>query len=302
MKYLTPAIIRAQPAGLILQTNAYSVTDLDLVGWIDEAEQLIDAHMGFNERDSLGFSTGTHVEAQQWNSRTRRVTPSAFPVPVLSVSSFLIQYGQDSDSGAAQTATINPNSVTINNDDNYLEINTLATILTGIVPITAYAGVTPIVRVTYLAGYQVPKINRRLYPDSCNVYHSTIPFWDIAQPYNVYRNGSLLNPVTDYTLNPVDGSVNMKVRRPADVITASFIHQIPDQVSGALRKAMRDVPVADYYTNKLGLTGVSQQKTLSQSFTVSNTVTTSNGSSSNTGSSATWQQMLDSLTGPAIAS
>lgn len=294
MKYLTPAIVRAQPQGLPIGKpwdHPPAVSDLDILGWINEAEGMIDAYMGFDERNSLGFAYGTRGEAQVWDPNTRRVSPSSFPTPVQSIQAFTIQYGQNPSDGSAESATIPVNQVIINNDDNYFEVITLAVLLAGIAPVLAFTGVIePVARLTYTAGYQVVKKGLRLFSARGIPYQSLVPMWDTTQPITVYRNGTPLDE-SAYTLNAADGSLSIPTAVYSDVITADFTHQIPDVVTRATRRAMLEGPIADYFANTFGMTGISSMKTADQSIARGGTGV----------GAGTWQAMLDALRPVAIA-
>lgn len=290
MKYLTPAILLASPKGLPLA----GVPTLELAGWIEEAEAAIDAYMGFDERNSLGFATGVRTEAQAWDPGTRRVYPASFPTPVLSVQSFLIVVSKQSGTGAEVEAAVDPTLVIVNNDEQYLESVSLAIALYSLSPIIAQLGmIAPLVRFSYTAGYQVSKTNRPLYADANGTYHSLIPFWDTSQPYSVFRNGALLAPGTDYTLNPTDGSLVPTVQQSALPITASFIHQIPDVVTQACRKALVDEVASAYFAHQLGLAGADMLRTADNQIR-------RRGTFRDPDAGAAWQALLADLGGVAV--
>lgn len=270
MRYLTPACLRALGTGLPLA----SVPDSDLAAWIDAAEDLVDAACGVDERTGLGLGAGTRSEAQIWDPTTRRFFYTAFPVPVQSISSFTIQYGQNTTDGTPQVATLDPNGIVINNDLDYFEIITIAVVLAGVAPVLAFTGViAPIARCTYTAAYQVARTNVRLYPvppagaqpttyDAAYrdiladaAYHSRLPFWDSTQPVSVSQNGVVQAPSV-YTVNYQDGSVIFTTPpAPMTVVTASFTGTIPPALRDVTRNALVQEVAGDYFASQAGMMG-----------------------------------------------
>lgn len=254
-KYLTPAILRA--GGLGVDVSTFS--DIDLAALLDDAEGLIDAYMGFDEDASLGFATGAHTERQPWHEGTRRVYPRCAPVPVQSVTSFAIQFSQQQGTGAPQVATVDPTLIVINNDLGYLEGVSLAVLVYGIMPaLNEIAMLRPFALYTYTAGYQIAKVNWRLYANTTadpQTYHSLIPTWDTTvQTPSVSINGTV-QATNTYTLDPADGVVVFGTP-PASgsAVTASFTHQIPDVVTRATKLCLLE-RLGDFLANQEGLAG-----------------------------------------------
>jgi len=261
MRYLTPSSLRAMGTGFSLDT----VPDIDILGMIEEAEGLIDAEAGMDERNSLGFGAGQRSFTQWWNPATRRVNPTSAPVPITSVDSFVIQYGQNLTDGSYQVATIDPKSVVVADDYNYFEIITIAVILAGIAPVLAFTGVIqPLARVTYTAGYSIAKVGWRLYLQAPSdvepkpVWHSRLPFWDTTKPVVVTRNGVTLTLNTDYTVNGEDGTVDITSGYSvSDTIRASFTHTLPDPIIAVAKGAFRE-QAQYYFANQNQLAGLDQ--------------------------------------------
>lgn len=261
-KYLTPQQVRAGGTGLTWTGVANAV----LADLIDQAEQEIDAHMGFAEDDSLGFLPGTRTERQPWSIRSNRVYPRCQPVPISQLVAFSIVVSQTAADGAPVQAVVPVNLVVLNNDLGYLEVIDEVVTEYGLLPVLVGMGVgEPFASFTYVAGYSIQKTTWPLYDSSAPrlgsaVYHSFRPNWDtVTQVPIIAVDGVVADPAT-YTLNGLSGTVTFAepVSSFADV-SATFLHTIPDVVTKATRKAFLEAAY-DYAINTQGLAGLDQLK------------------------------------------
>ena len=249
MRYITPAILRVAGSGLPLA----SLSDLDLAGVIAQAEGDIDGFMEFREDNSLGFSPGSRTERSHWNRLSRRFYPACLPVPVQSITSYVVVVGQNGPGGVPTLvkANVDPSLVLLNNDMGYMEVTSLAVVAFGLTPVVAQLTVIePFILATYVAGYSIPKVGLRLGSADQVTYHSFLPNWDaVIQVPAVTVNGNVL-PATSYTVNADDGAIVLAASgQPADVVRATFTHTIPDTVTQACRLACIDV-LSETFANR----------------------------------------------------
>lgn len=223
MKYLTPSFYRTVSDGLDLT----GVSDLVLAIKIGEAEALIDSHC---KVPSLAPTTVTD-EIHEWNGLSRRIRFYCDPVPVTSITRFLIQISTDSQ-GNMLEANVNPDDVVINHDEGYAEVVSMTTLTMGLTPVLINLGLSPaLVHVDYSAGYSYSVSGETLFDSGDHtVYQALRPLWD-ASP-TILVNGSAQS--TGFTLDLTNGTVTFdSPRGVTDVVTASYTYHVPDDVRAA---------------------------------------------------------------------
>lgn len=138
--YITATEFKDVLLGLSL-TSPTTISDADLDKYIKDASRLADAYANVP-----GFGSTEQTEKHEWRPGSRRVYVRKWPVAAVSAIAIRVS--------ASQTFTLSTSDVIVNNTLRYIEIEPLAMAL-GISPTDIPPGgiVTPLVEITYTAGY-----------------------------------------------------------------------------------------------------------------------------------------------------
>lgn len=140
--YMAPQAFLDRAGFFGAQTAIAGKTAEELVPLAAMASRAIDAHCGRE------FSPASIIETHRWNPYTRRI--SVNQPPVMTLSSFKFITGPD------QEFSFNVADVLVNNQENYLELASLAGI--DSVVFESIAGITePQIEVTYLSYGSIPQ-------------------------------------------------------------------------------------------------------------------------------------------------
>lgn len=245
-KYLTVRQFKNQSAYPV--SSDPTLTDMAIANTIARAEAQIDAFCSFDMRLG-GFEPHTGWVQEQWDAKRLRVRIPNFPVPIRRALRYQIQVSNLTTSGAGFMATINPNDISYNVFDYYVEIVPLQSITYSLAPVLVQLGLRPpIVQWDYEAGFYIASLGERLINGGYNTfYYATRGFWATSytqalsiQPVSlpptmptVYVNGIVADSST-YALDTTEGSVEFSsVRSSTDVVTLDYTYTIPDAVRSA---------------------------------------------------------------------
>ena len=141
--YMDPQAFIDRAALFGAQTAIAGMTAEDLVPLAAMASRAIDAHCG---RD---FSPASIIETHKWNPLTRRISVNRPPVMTLSSFKFITTPGQEWE--------MDTDAVLVSNQENYLELATLAGVESVITTIASLGITETQVEVTYLSYQSIPQ-------------------------------------------------------------------------------------------------------------------------------------------------
>jgi hypothetical protein len=227
--------------------NPGQLHDVSLARYITRAEAMLDAYIGFDQKQGGGFEPHIiGVYQQTFDYRTRRIRFPVPPVPIRQILRFRIQIS-NATNGVPLVATISPNDMVINEYGGYVEAVPLTAVTFAIAPVIAQLGLTePILQMDCEVGFYEISLGEQLinlgdgktfqaqrgywattYTQATHVQPNTLP----PIPANVYVNGSL--QTTGYTLNTTEGQVIFTTAQTG-TITADYTYVIPDNVREAV--------------------------------------------------------------------
>lgn len=138
--FLSPEAFTARARSFGIDVTGVSPEDVKTT--LALASRAVEAHCG------RSFVPGSLVETHQWNSATRRVTVNQ--PPVITLESFVVEYAP------GVTLPFRVEDITINNQENYLEVASLA-LSAGLGGTVQSLGlVEPLVRLSYKSYQSVP--------------------------------------------------------------------------------------------------------------------------------------------------
>lgn len=269
-KYLTANRFKQYNTGMSLTSLGVSDTQLALI--IDEAENQIDGHMGFDVLTG-GFEPGIRLAQFPWDGETRQSPPPNIYLPMRDVVAYDIQISNLTTSGSGFFADINPSDVVINNFQDYLEIVPLQAITYSVFPGAMDFGLNPpIIKAQINQGFYLVSLTETLIDTGDHqTFLAMRGFWETTYsaalaiqpatlppaPPLVYNNGTLVSSSL-YTINATEGEIifNSAFNTPYPTITASYTYNIPDVVKTAMMKQITYL-LQRIRMNQLGLfTGV----------------------------------------------
>lgn len=140
-------VLFLSPEDFTARARSFGV-DLTGVSPEDVKVALALASRGVEAECRRSFVPGSLAETHRWNAATRRVTVNQ--PPVLTLESFVVEYAP------GVTLPFRVEDITVNNQDNYLEVASLA-LSAGLGGTVQSLGlVEPLVRVTYKSHQSVP--------------------------------------------------------------------------------------------------------------------------------------------------
>lgn len=234
-KYLTVAQLQNYAEGIDLSAVPYN----ELLTIIAVAEAHVDTYCATEHQPRAWF------QQTRFEGIWKRIPLLSTPASVSTVDRVFIQTGVQGGSGALIGYTVDPSTVQVDNDSDWVQLTTLGV---GTPNSGFLGGAVPLVQVDYHTAWYLTQFGEVLRPDSSNkVFSGQRAFWaaTVAQAANIAPFGPFPAPAivyvngvvqgSGYTIDYANGIVTFAVAQSAVVVTADYTYTIPDGLRDGTR-------------------------------------------------------------------
>lgn len=200
--------------------------DAELRAVLARASSLVDVYCGIPMQPSRHDFRGGTITGEQhaWNLATwtsmgsRRVYP--IHRPIRAVTGFRVKFTND------YQVAIAPSNLYIQKIEGWVEVVSLAAVVTGIYPVGVNFGLyTPVAEIDYTYGYSFSIADELLYVTDGNTFQGSRGYWE-ADP-EIKVDGVVVN--SGFTVDLDEGEVTFDVAQSATArVTASYSYTLPD--------------------------------------------------------------------------
>jgi len=253
-KYLTLAQLQSYVGGIDLSDAATP----ELLALIGAAEAAVDAYCATEHQPRAWF------QQTRFEGAWKRIPLLSTPASVSTVDRVQLQVGVMSGTGAPLVYSIDPTTVQVDVDSDWLQLTTLGN---GAPGVGVYGGgAVPLLLLDYHTAWYSMQTGEALYPDPTGKVYSgprafwaasvsqaanIAPFGPFSAPANVYVGGVL--QATGYTVDYPSGVVTFQ-SAPAGAVTADYVYTIPDPIRDATRLTAVEL-LSERAANRAGLAG-----------------------------------------------
>lgn len=254
-KYLALAQLQTYVGGI--DTSDALVPEL--LALIGAAEAAVDAYCATEHQPRAWF------QQTRFEGVWKRIPLLSTPASVSTVDRVQIQVGVTAGTGAPVVYSIDPTTVQVDVDSDWLQLTTLGNSMPSVG--ISSGGAVPLVLLDYHTAWYTVQTGEQLYPGpSALSFGGTRAFWaasvtqaaNIAPfgpfpaPANVYVGGVLQD--AGYTIDYPNGLVNF-IAAPTGAVTVDYVSTIPDALRDATRLTAMEL-LSERAANTAGLAGV----------------------------------------------